>query len=138
MKEELPTPNKFRTASGAPGEDYYQQKVDYVIDVELDDKNKRLYGEEEITYTNNSPDVLEYLWLQLDQNIRKKDSPALQKNSEGDTAHNIIYNLIDESQVDRFAARHIEDPFDGGFNICLLYTSPSPRDLSTSRMPSSA
>ena len=117
LKEELPTPNKFRTASGAPGEDYYQQKVDYVINVELDDKNKRLYGQEEITYTNNSPDVLEYLWLQLDQNIRKKDSPALQKNSEGDTAHNIIYNLIDESQVDRFAARHIEDPFDGGFNI---------------------
>ena len=49
LKEELPTPNKFRTASGAPGEDYYQQKVDYVIDVELDDKNKRLYGQEEIT-----------------------------------------------------------------------------------------
>ena len=87
LKEELPTPNKFRTASGAPGEDYYQQKVDYVIDVELDDKNKRLYGQEEITFTNNSPDVLEYLWLELDQNIRKKDSPALQKNSEGDTAH---------------------------------------------------
>ena len=82
LKEELPTPNKFRTASGAPGEDYYQQKVDYVIDIELDDKNKRLYGQEKITYTNNSPDVLEYLWLQLDQNIRKKDSPALQKNSE--------------------------------------------------------
>ena len=117
LKEELPTPNKFRTASGAPGQDYYQQKVDYVIDVELDDKNKRLYGQEQITYTNNSPDALEYLWLQLDQNIRKKDAPALQKNSEGDTAHNIIYNLIDESQVDRFASKYIEDPFDGGFNI---------------------
>ena len=117
LKEELPTPNKFRTASGAPGQDYYQQKVDYIINVELDDKNKRLYGQEQITYTNNSPDELEYLWLQLDQNIRKKDAPALQKNSEGDTAHNIIYNLIDESQVDRFASRYIEDPFDGGFNI---------------------
>ena len=117
LKEELPTPNNFRTASGAPGEDYYQQKVDYLINIELDDKNKRLYGEEEIIYTNNSPDELEYLWLQLDQNIRKKDAPALQKNSEGDTAHNIINNLINESQVDRFAARHLEDPFDGGFNI---------------------
>ena len=117
LKEELPTPNRYRTASGAPGEDYYQQKVDYLINVELDDKNRRLYGEEEITYTNNSPDVLEYLWLQLDQNIRKKDAPALQKNSEGDTAHNIINNLINESQVDRFAARHLEDPFNGGFNI---------------------
>ena len=51
LKEELPTPNNFRTASGAPGEDYYQQKVDYLIDIELDDKNKRLYGEEEIIYT---------------------------------------------------------------------------------------
>lgn len=117
LKEELPTPNKFRTASGAPGVDYYQQKVDYVMDLELDDKNKRLYGEEEITYTNNSPDELEYLWLQLDQNIRKKDAPALQKNSEGDTAHNIIYDLIGESQVDRFASRHLSEPFDGGFKI---------------------
>ena len=117
LKEELPTPNKFRTASGAPGEDYYQQRVDYVMNIELDDKNKRLYGEQEVTYTNNSPDMLEYLWLQLDQNIRKKDSPVLQKNSESGTAHNIIYDLIDESQVDRFASRHLENPFDGGFNI---------------------
>ena len=53
------------------------------MNIELDDKNKRLYGEQEVTYTNNSPDMLEYLWLQLDQNIRKKDAPVLQKNSEG-------------------------------------------------------
>ena len=82
LKEELATPNSYRTASGAPGRDYYQQKVDYVMDIELDDKNKRVYGEEMITYTNNSPDELSYLWLQLDQNIRKKNSPALLKKRE--------------------------------------------------------
>ena len=79
LKEELSTPNSYRTASGAPGRDYYQQKVDYIMDIELDDENKKIYGEEEITYTNNSPDELSYLWIQLDQNIRKKDAPALEK-----------------------------------------------------------
>ena len=83
LKEELSTPNSYRTASGAPGRDYYQQKVDYIMDIELDDENKKIYGEEEITYTNNSPDELSYLWIQLDQNIRKKDAPALEKNGEG-------------------------------------------------------
>ena len=83
LKDELATPNSFRTASGAPGRDYYQQKVDYVMDIELDDENKKIYGEEEITYLNNSPDDLSYLWIQLDQNIRKKDAPALEKNGEG-------------------------------------------------------
>ena len=71
-------------------------KSRYVMNIELDDKNKRLYGEQEVTYTNNSPDILEYLWLQLDQNIGKKDSPVLQKILKV-TAHNIIYDLIDES-----------------------------------------
>ena len=66
LKEEFATPNNYRTASGAPGKDYYQQQVDYVMDIELDDKNKRIYGLEEITYTNNSPDELPYLWLQLE------------------------------------------------------------------------
>ena len=55
LYEEFSTPNRFRTASGAPGVDYYQQQVDYVMDLELDDKNTKLYGEETITYTNNSP-----------------------------------------------------------------------------------
>jgi hypothetical protein len=79
LKQELATPNTFRTASGAPGRDYYQQQVDYDMDIELDDAKQKLYGKEEITYTNNSPDALRYLWVQLDQNIRKKDAPALEK-----------------------------------------------------------
>ncbi|MCG8307786.1 MAG: M1 family metallopeptidase [Cytophagales bacterium] len=70
----LPTPNSYRTASGSPGHEYWQQKADYIIDVELDDDNQRISGYEEITYTNNSPDELSYLWLQLDQNKRRSDS----------------------------------------------------------------
>ena len=70
----LPTPNTYRAASGAPGIDYWQQKADYKIDVRIDDENQILYGEEEITYFNNSPDVLRYLWVQLDQNVRANDS----------------------------------------------------------------
>jgi len=64
----LPTPNEYRTASGAPGGKYWQQKADYDIDVTLDEKNLKVFGSEWITYTNNSPDVLNYLWLQLDEN----------------------------------------------------------------------
>ena len=71
LKEELSTHNSYRTASGAPGRDYYQQKVDYIMDIELDDENKK-FMEEEITYTNNSPDELSYLWIQLVKIFVKK------------------------------------------------------------------
>ena len=70
----LPTPNIYRSASGAPGFEYWQQRADYRIDVILDDDHQRISGYEEITYYNNSPDPLSYLWLQLDQNIGKIDS----------------------------------------------------------------
>jgi len=70
----LRTPNSMRTASGAPGPDYWQQRVDYVIDVTLDESARRIVGSERITYTNNSPDELPYLWVQLDQNRFRKDS----------------------------------------------------------------
>ncbi|MFD2523503.1 M1 family metallopeptidase [Emticicia soli] len=74
MGTELPTPNTYRTASGAPGKDYWQQKADYDIKVELDDVNQRIIGTEVITYTNKSPDELRYIWLQLDQNMFEKTS----------------------------------------------------------------
>ena len=64
----LPTPNEYRTASGAPGPKYWQQRCDYDIKATLDEKNLKLTGGETITYFNNSPDVLTYLWLQLDEN----------------------------------------------------------------------
>src|ERR687884_700104 len=76
LEEILPTPNEYRTASGAPGHKYWQQRADYSIDVELDDATQTLTGRETITYYNNSPDALSYLWLQLDQNIFDKESEA--------------------------------------------------------------
>lgn len=74
MYDLLPTPNTYRTASGSPGHEYWQQQADYVMNIELDDEKQRLYGIETITYHNNSPDQLEFLWLQLDQNIFDKES----------------------------------------------------------------
>jgi hypothetical protein len=64
----LPTPNECRTASGAPGSRYWQQRADYEIEARLDEKNLTIIGTETVTYHNNSPDVLQYLWLQLDEN----------------------------------------------------------------------
>src|SRR5215475_5185820 len=64
----LPTPNEYRTASGAPGPKYWQQRCDYDIKCELDESKFKLKGSETVTYYNNSPDVLSYLWLQLDEN----------------------------------------------------------------------
>lgn len=76
LDEVLPTPNVYRSAAGEPGERYWQQKVDYDIDVVLDEKQRRLSAEQTIEYKNNSPYTLKYLWLQLDQNIFKQDSLA--------------------------------------------------------------
>ncbi|MBC7571926.1 MAG: M1 family metallopeptidase [Spirosoma sp.] len=70
----MPTPNTYRSASGAPGKDYYQNRADYDIKVELDDANQKIIGSETVTYINNSPDVLPYIWLQLDQNLFAKGS----------------------------------------------------------------
>ncbi len=108
LYEEFATPNTYRSASGAPGPDYYQQQANYVMNIELDDKNHKIYGEETITYINNSPDNLEFLWLQLDQNIRTKDSKALLKNGS---------NLIPAEDPKRFANKYLNAPFDGGFVI---------------------
>ena len=71
---DLPTPNTIRTGTGAPGPDYWQQRVDYVIRASLDTVAQRVTGAERITYSNNSPDTLRYLWLQLDQNLFNSSS----------------------------------------------------------------
>ena len=76
LDEALPTPNVYRSAAGEPGEKYWQQKVNYDIDVTLDEKKRRLTASQTIEYKNNSPHTLKYLWLQLDQNIFKNDSIA--------------------------------------------------------------
>lgn len=74
--EDAPTPNDYRTASGAPGHKYWQQKVDYKIAVTLNEPTRTLSGGADVTYTNNSPDTLTYLWFMLDQNDVKKNSIA--------------------------------------------------------------
>lgn len=78
----LPTPNTYRSSSGAPGVAYWQQRADYVINTEVNDITQELTGSEVITYFNNSPEALKYLWLQLDQNLyAKKSLTALSNNS---------------------------------------------------------
>ncbi|QWX84299.1 M1 family metallopeptidase [Cellulophaga sp. HaHaR_3_176] len=108
MYEEFSTPNTYRSASGAPGPNYYQQQADYKMDITLDDKNAKIYGEETITYINNSPDNLEFLWLQLDQNVRTKDTKAKLKNGSSVPVANT---------VETFAKAYMKENFDGGFNI---------------------
>lgn len=108
MYQEFATPNSYRSASGAPGPNYYQQQADYEMDIVLDDEKARIYGEETITYFNNSPDKLEYLWVQLDQNRRAKDSKSPLRNGNGVS---MAY------QTGQFAGEFMNQPFDGGFNI---------------------
>ena len=106
LGQALPTPNVYRTASGAPGHEYWQQQVDYNIEVTLDDENQRIDGEERILYKNNSPDELRYLWLQLDQNVRALDSDSYK---------------IRESRINERSSfgsiQGLEPSFDGGFKI---------------------
>lgn len=106
LYEELPTPNMYRTGGGAPGSFYYQQKADYKMDIRIDDETQRIYGEEVITYTNNSPDPLEYLWIQLDQNMRAKDSET-QKIKTGSISNSMSYSNL----------KYLFYDFDGGFKI---------------------
>ncbi len=74
LGQELPTPGETRLASGAPGPEYWQQRADYRINVELDDQHQRIIGNEQITYHNHSPHILKYIWLQLDQNRFRPDA----------------------------------------------------------------
>ena len=108
LEQELPTPNVYRAGSGAPGHKYWQQKVDYQIKLTLDDEKQRITGSEIITYHNNSPDELSYLWVQLDQNMRAKDSDTYKTSTgilnEKNTLEGISYTTGDSD-------------FEGGFNI---------------------
>ncbi len=109
MKDVLATPNETRTASGAPGHAYTQQQVDYVMNLRLDENKSQIFGDEKITYHNNSKDYLEYLWIQLDQNMRAKDSKSPDINSE---SFNAAFN-----SAGSFAKANLKEKFDGGFNI---------------------
>ncbi|UOG75638.1 M1 family metallopeptidase [Hymenobacter tibetensis] len=104
---DLPTPNAYRTASGAPGVDYWQQRADYNIRVKLDDNTQSITGSEDITYTNLSPDVLTYLWVQLDQNIMDKTSITT-STQVGQIQDRMSFQALDYLQ---------RSEFDGGFKI---------------------
>ncbi len=93
LDQMLPTPNSYRSSSGAPGADYWQQKADYVIDVELNDENQSLTGSETITYFNNAPEDLKYLWIQLDQNINA-DGSMTKKTSGGSIRDSIPAKML--------------------------------------------
>ena len=118
LGSELPTPNTYRTASGAPGPEYWQQRADYKMDIRLDDETQRIYGTETITYFNQSPNPLEYLWLQLDQNMRAKDSDTY---------------LIGTSDVNQRMTidqlKRLDPTFDGGFKLDYVLDAQG-KDLS--------
>ena len=108
MYDLLATPNMFRTASGAPGPAYYQQQADYKINVELDDKKSKLSGSETITYYNNSPDTLEYLWVQLDQNQAANTSQTPLAESQ---------RMEQVFPAGNFANKFLKQEQERGFNI---------------------
>jgi hypothetical protein len=83
LDESLPTPNVYRNAAGEPGHEYWQQQVDYKIKATLDEKNRRIEASQDITYHNNSPDTLKYLWVQLDQNKFRNDSMSAMTTTFG-------------------------------------------------------
>ena len=105
LKEEVATPNVYRNAAGAPGHMYYQNRADYTMNITLNDGEQKITGEETITYHNESPDDLEYLWVQLDQNVRAKtsDTYKIQTSSIRGASFNSI--------------KRLHSDFDGGFKI---------------------
>ena len=107
MDELLPTPNVYRAGSGAPGSEYWQQKADYEINIKLNDKDQSVQGNETISYTNNSPDALTYLWLQLDQNLFSKTSDTYATETK-DKLENMSFEAWESFK---------RQDFDGGYKI---------------------
>src|SRR5258706_15343396 len=120
LDQMLPTPNEYRTGSGSPGSKYWQQQADYEITAELNDENQSITGSETITYTNNSPDVLKYLWLQLDQNLFAKDNNTSKTSTSA---------LKDSSSTKTMANQLNLWDFDGGHKI------KSVKDISGKDLP---
>jgi hypothetical protein len=109
LGEILPTPNEYRTGAGAPGHLYWQQKADYEIDVTLDEEKKQIRGKETITYHNNSPETLKYLWMQLDQNLREPGSMR-DKAATGRLSNEMPAKMFEVT------TQQMQD-YDGGFKI---------------------
>ncbi|GAA4456520.1 M1 family metallopeptidase [Nibrella saemangeumensis] len=111
----LPTPNTFRTAAGAPGRDYFQNRADYDIKVELDDANQRIIGSETVTYFNNSSDELRYIWLQLDQNLFKNDAVGALSRTGSVNENGMSIGAIQALNTGRGATLDKEKKY--GYNI---------------------
>ncbi len=111
LEEILPTPNDYRTASGSPGYRYWQQSVDYLIDVSIDEKERTLAGSALVTYRNSSPDPLSYVWLQLDANINSPHSDAWQTQTFRDSGR---------TSLDAIRRIQVRERFDGGIKIKSL------------------
>ena len=105
LKEEIATPNVYRTAAGAPGHQYYQNEADYKMNITLNDQQQKITGSETIKYHNNSPDKLEYLWIQLDQNKRAQNSDSYKIQTGG-------VNSLNSRSI-----KNMNPDFEGGFNI---------------------
>ena len=108
LGQQLPTPNSYRTGSGAPGTNYWQQQADYKIDVAIDDKTQVLTGSETIKYYNNSPDVLTYLWVQLDQNVRANGNLDDQTKTG---------QIKDSTTAKSFQSQMSSADYEGGYKI---------------------
>lgn len=124
MKDVLPTPNDQRLASGAPGSQYTQQKVDYEMLLRLDEDTNRIYGDEKITYHNNSRDYLEYLWVQLDQNMRADDSKTPLARSGG---------TPEWLSPDNFKSSYMKEGKGFGFNIEKVESEGKPQSYTINR-----
>ena len=112
IDRKLPTPNSYRTGAGAPGPAYWQQRADYEIAVVLNDEDQSITGNEIITYYNNSPSTLNFLWIQLDQNIRAKDSDKYKINERFYAGYSVDAKRLPHLTFDA--------DFDGGFRIISI------------------
>jgi len=118
LNEDITTPNTYRTAAGYPGHEYWQVRADYDMKLRIDDNKQRLYGEETVTFYNNSPDALNYLWMELTQNVRALDSDSYKIQSTGDlSAQRGNEKMVIGSSVSSRTLENFYRDFDGGFKI---------------------
>ncbi|MEO5581839.1 MAG: M1 family peptidase, partial [Saprospiraceae bacterium] len=118
LDQQLPTPNDYRNASGAPGYKYWQQQADYNIQLELNDDKQSISGQEVITYKNNSPDVLTFIWMQLDQNQMAENSQTY------DLASPKVDAKMTAAQIEK-----LDHTFDGGFKLEYVKDNLTGTDL---------
>jgi hypothetical protein len=121
LDQTLPTPNTYRSSSGAPGPNYWQQRADYDIDVELNDETQLIAGKETVTYYNNAPEVMKYVWLQLDQNMQAKGNMTGKTKTSrlrGDSIPALFFPLADETY-----------DYQGGYKIKSVKDAATGKDL---------